>query len=103
MPTHSLEILTSTTVPQVFREKTILTWVPLDTPRQEVLVRKSSRPPTRPLGIFTSMVLDLHDTGTVAEEVMVRTRNQVLGEGKRNLEVPSPANTLSLGSNLKEL
>lgn len=79
-----------------------MTWVPLDTPRQEVLVRKSSRPPTRPLGIFTSMVLDLHDTGTVAEEAMVRTKNQV-EEGKRNLEVPSPANNLSLGSNLKEL
>lgn len=58
---------TSTTVPHVLREKRMLTWVPFDTPRQEVLVRKSSKPPTRSLGMLTSMVLDLHNTGTTAE------------------------------------
>lgn len=59
--------LTLTTVPHVLREKKMLTWVPLDTPRQEVLVRKSSKPPTSSLGTFTSMAFDLHTTGTVGE------------------------------------
>lgn len=57
-------IHTSTTVPQDFKEKWILTWVPLDTPLQEVLMRERSRPPTRSFGMLTSIELDLHSTGT---------------------------------------
>ena len=63
------------------REKRMFTWVPLDTPRQEVLVRKSSRPPTRSLGMLTSMVFDLQNTGTVGTGDAVRTRKAELGEG----------------------
>ena len=60
----------------------MLTWVPLDTPRQEVLVRKSSRPPTRSLGMLTSMVFDLQNTGTVGTEDTVRTGKAGLGRGE---------------------
>lgn len=73
---------TSTTVPQVLREKMMLTWVPLDTPRQEVLVRKSSRPPTRSLGMLTSMVFDLQNTGTAGTGAAVRSRKAELGKGE---------------------
>lgn len=55
---------TWTTVPQVFRLKWRLMWVPLEMPRQEVLDRKSSSPPTRSLGTETSMELGSHCTGT---------------------------------------
>lgn len=85
---HSPRVLqeepTSTTVPHVLREKRMLTWVPLDTPRQEVLVRKSSRPPTRSLGMLTSMVFDLQNTGTAGTGTAVRTRKVGLGEGKED-------------------
>jgi hypothetical protein len=54
----------------------------LDTPRQEVLVRKSSRPPTSSLGTLTSMVLDLHNTGTVRKRAPVRKGNLHWEEGK---------------------
>lgn len=61
----------------------MLTWVPLDTPRQEVLVRKSSRPPTRSLGMLTSMVFDLHNTGTAAERgVLLELGNLNWEKGK---------------------
>lgn len=45
----------------------MLTWVPLDTPLHEVLIRERSRPPTRSFGMFTSIELDLHSTGTARE------------------------------------
>lgn len=57
-------LLTLTTVPQVFRLKWRLMWVPLETPRHEEFDKKSSRPPTRSLGTDTSMELGSQCTGT---------------------------------------
>lgn len=67
----AIGIHTSTTVPQDFREKWMLTWVPLDTPLHEVLMRERSRPPTRSFGMFTSIELDLHSTGTAREGLRI--------------------------------
>lgn len=38
--------------------------MPLETPRQDELERKSSRPPTRSLGTDTVIELESHWTGT---------------------------------------
>ena len=69
-------------MPHVLREKRMLTWVPLDTPRQEVLVRKSSRPPTRSLGMLTSMVFDLQNTGTAGTGGAVRAGKEGWEKGE---------------------
>lgn len=60
-------LLTSTTVPHVLRLKLRLMCVPLETPRQDVLDRKSSSPPTRSLGTDTVIELESHCTGTAGE------------------------------------
>lgn len=78
-------IHTSTMVPQDFKEKLMLTWVPLETPLQEALMRERSNPPTRSLGMLTSMEVDLHSTGTVRKRpsTMISTANlpSEMGEG----------------------
>lgn len=57
-------------------------WVPLEMPTQEVLDRKSSSPPTRSLGIETSMELGSHFTGTAHKtNVKVKSTNP---DRKRN-------------------
>lgn len=66
-------LLTLTTVPQVFRLKWRLTWVPLETPRHEEFDKKSSRPPTRSLGTDTSIELGSHCTGTGQETGNIHT------------------------------
>lgn len=72
MTEHFLRLHTFMTVPQVFRLKLILTWVPLDVPLQEELVSDSSRPPTSSFGTETSMLLGLHITGTGIESRIKR-------------------------------
>lgn len=56
--------------------------MPLEMPRQEVLDRKSSSPPTRSLGIETAMELGSHCTGTAHKtNVEVKSSNP---DRKRN-------------------
>ncbi len=89
----SIIIFTWTTVPHVFRLKWRLMWVPLEMPRQEVLDRKSSSPPTRSLGIETAMELGSHCTGTahktnveVKSSNPDRKRNKVVEKGSDHLD-----------------
>lgn len=49
--------------------------MPLEMPLQEVLDRKSSSPPTRSLGIETSMELGSHCTGTAHKTNIVKSTN----------------------------
>lgn len=63
----------------------MLTWVPLDTPRQEVLVKKSSRPSTSSRGTLTSMALDLHNTGTVCKGILLEQETWLGGKLRRLL------------------
>ncbi len=67
--------------------------MPLEMPRQEVLDRKSSSPPTRSLGIETAMELGSHCTGTahktnveVKSSNTDRKRNKVVEIGSAHLD-----------------
>lgn len=76
-------LLTSTTVPQVFRLKLRLMCVPLETPRHDELDRKSSSPPTRSLGTETVMELESHWTGTAGVRMTETTGCHTSAKGTR--------------------